>query len=56
MYNPLLAVFVVPDTPAVARMKWTRGLQIKESLTRVEITVTTLLRIEHIGLSDYLFR
>lgn len=40
----------------VARATWTQGLQTKENLTRAESTVATLLRTEHIGLNDYLFR
>lgn len=39
-----------------ARATWTRGLRTKENLTRAESTVATLLRTEHVGLNDYLFR
>ncbi|TKA66906.1 hypothetical protein B0A55_11660 [Friedmanniomyces simplex] len=38
------------------RTPWTRGLRTKERLTKVKSTVATLLRMEHIGLNDYLFR
>lgn len=41
---------------AAVRATWTRGLRAKENLTRAESTVATLLRTEHIGLNDYLFR
>jgi hypothetical protein len=39
-----------------ARAIWTRGLRAKESLTRAESTVATLLRTGHIGLNDYPIR
>jgi hypothetical protein len=40
-----------------ARATWTRGLWMKENLTKAESTVLTqLLRTEHIGMNNYLFR
>lgn len=39
-----------------ARATWTRGLRTKENLTRAGSTIATLLRTEHIGLHNYLFR
>jgi hypothetical protein len=39
-----------------ARATWTRELLEKESLTRAENMVATLLRTEHIGRNDYLIR
>jgi hypothetical protein len=38
------------------RATWAQGLRTKENLTRAESTVATLLRAEHIGLNDYLYR
>jgi hypothetical protein len=38
------------------RAIWVRGLRTKENLTRAESTIVTILRTEHIGLNDYLFR
>lgn len=39
-----------------ARATWAPGLRAKENLTRAGSTIATLLRTEHIGLHDYLFR